>query len=169
MKQTILTICIALCSLIITAQSKVGTIDVNYILSKMPEIENLQKELESYGATLDKQLEEKMKKYQTKLDDYNANVSTFTEQQMQERQNIIFTLEDDITKFRQNGIQLMRLREDELKRPLYVQIAEALDIIANAQHFTQILDTSQDGSVVFLNPEYDVTLSVMTQMGIEAD
>lgn len=165
--------CIALCLLIFTfnaqAQSKVGTIDIDFILSKMPQIEEVQKNLQEYGVTLDKQMEEKIREYQTKLDNYNKNVDSYTEQQIKENQTAIFTLEEDITKFRQNGMQLMRIREDELKRPLYVMIAEAMDVIAKENSFTQILNTSTDASIVYLDANFDITIAVLNKMGIQLE
>ncbi len=150
-------------------QSKLGTIDVDFILSKMPEIESVQKDLKTYGETLDSQLQEKMTAYQEKLDVYNKNVESFTQQQLTEEQTAIFTLEEDITKFRQNGIQLMRIKEDELKRPLYMKIAENMDVIAKEQNFTQILNTGADSSIVYLDPKLDITLAVLAKMGIEVE
>jgi len=169
MKKLSVVICLFSFALTAYSQSKVGTIDVDYILTKMPQIEAVQKNLQEYGVTLDKQLEDKMKEYQVKLDDYNKNVDTFTEQQIQEKQTAIFTLEDDITKFRQNGIQLMRIREDELKRPLFLKIAEAMDVIAKENSFTQILNTSTDASIVYLDPDYDITFAVLAKMGIQVE
>jgi len=169
MKKSVIAICLLITTFAIHAQSKVGTIDVDFILSNMPEIESVQKNLQEYGVNLDQQLQDKMKDYQEKLDDYNQNVESFTEQQMQEKQTAIYTLEEDITKFRQNGIQLMRIREDELKRPLYLKIGEAMDAIAKENSFTQILNTSNDASIVYLDPDYDITFAVLGKMGIEIE
>lgn len=167
MKKIFFTFCVLFIAFNIQSQTKTGTIDVDFILLQMPEIEGVQKNLQEYGVSLDNQMEVKMRDYQKKLDEYNAQVNSMTEQQMQEKQTEIFTLEDDISKFRQNGLQLMRLREDELKRPLFQKIAEALDVVANEQQYTQIFNTSTDSNIVFLNPNYDVTLAVLKKMGIE--
>lgn len=169
MKNTFFAIFLFLISFNVYSQTKTGTIDIDFILFQMPEIETVQKNLQEYGVTLDNQMEAKMSEYQKKLDEYNASVESMTEQQMQEKQTAIFTLEDEIAKFRQNGIQLMRIREDELKRPLFQKIAEALDIVANEQQFTQIFNTSSDNNIVFLDPNYDVTLAVLEKMGIKIE
>ncbi len=169
MKYFTLALIILVTTVTVQGQSKLGTIDVDFILSKMPEIETVQKDLKTYGETLDSQLQEKMTAYQAKLDEYNKNVESYTEQQITEEQTAIFTLEEDITKFRQNGIQLMRIKEDELKRPLYLKIAEVMDVIAKEQNFTQILNTSADSSVVYLDPKLDITIAVLAKMGIEVE
>lgn len=161
-------LCIALLLVQVAfSQSKVGTIDINYILSKMPEISSVQANLKEYGESLDSTLQEKAKDYQTKLEDYNKNVATYTEEQAKEKQTTIIELEDDISKFRQNGLQLMRIKEDELKRPLYSKIAEVLDEIAKEKQYTQILDISSNTSVVFIDPNFDITLLALSKLGIE--
>jgi len=169
MKNIILTVTIGIISFIGFSQSKIGTIDVDFIILQMPEIESIQKNLQEYGETLDKQLNSKMEEYKAKLEDYNTNVSSFTDQQKLEKQTAIFTLEEDISKFRQNGIQLLRIREDELKRPLFQKIAEALDAVASEQKYTQVFNTSADNNLVFLDPNYDITLAVLEKMGIKIE
>lgn len=169
MKNFILTLILLVTTFTMLGQSKLGTIDVDFILSKMPEIETVQKDLKTYGETLDSQLQEKMTAYQAKLDEYNKNVENYSEQKITEQQTAIFELEEDITKFRQNGIQLMRIKEDELKRPLYMRIAEVMDVIAKEQNYTQILNTSADSSIVYLDPKLDITLAVLAKMGIEVE
>ena len=56
----------------IAQQTKVGTIDVDFILSKMPELEVVQKGVEDYGNSLQVDLDAKMAKlkWNTKLDSY---------------------------------------------------------------------------------------------------
>lgn len=169
MKNITIVLFISLVSIAGFSQTKTGTIDIDFILMQMPEIAGVQKNLQEYGENLDKQLNVKMKEYQAKLEDYNANVDSFTNQQMLDKQNDILSLEEEISKFRQNGIQLIRIREDELKRPLFQQIANALDVVANEQKYTQIFNTSSDNNLVFLDPNYDITLAVLEKMGIKIE
>lgn len=169
MKTFFLTICFSLIAISSYSQSKIGTIDIDFIILQMPEIEDIQKNLREYGENLDKELNAKMKDYQDKLEEYNNNVDSFTEVQLREKQDAILTLEDEISKFRQNGIQLMRLREDDLKRPLFQKIAKALEEVAAEQKYTQVFNTSSENNLVFLDPDYDLTLPVLAEMGIKVE
>lgn len=169
MKNFILVLYISLVSIAGFSQTKIGTIDVDFIILQMPELVGVQKNLQEYGENLDNQLTLKIKEYQEKLEDYNTNVNSFSEQQKREKQTAILTLDEDISKFRQNGIQLIRLREDELKRPLFQKIGVALDAVASEQNYTQVFNTSADNNLVFLDPNYDITLAVLEKMGIEIE
>lgn len=169
MKSIFLSIFFCLAAISSFSQSKIGTIDVDFIILQMPEIEGIQKNLSEYGENLDNQLNVKMKDYQDKLQDYNTNLDSFNEEQLREKQTAILTLEDEISKFRQNGIQLMRLREDELKRPLFQKIGEALDAVAAEHKYTQVFNTSTENNLVFIDPDYDITFSVLEKMGIKVE
>lgn len=171
MKKAILSLAVIfmVCSNAVEAQTKVGTIDIDYLIMNMPEIESIQKNLKEYGSTLDTQLNEKMVAYQSKLDDYNKNVASYTEAQKEEKQAEVFALEEDITKFRQNGMQMIKIREDELKRPLYQKIATALEKVAKGEGYTQVLTISEGSDVVYLDPAYDITLKVAVDLGLEIE
>ncbi len=166
MKNTALLILIFFTSISGFAQSKVGTVDIDFIISKMPELPQVNENLREYGTGLEKQLQDKMTTYQNMLETYNASVDTFTPQQMQDKQSEILVLEEEITKFRQNGIQLIRLREDELKRPLYQKIGQSLEKIAKAQNYTQVLSVGDNNAVIYLDPALDLTLAIIADLGI---
>ena len=56
-----------------TTQTKVGTIDIDFVLSQMPEIVNVQKAVETYGKTLDTDLTKKLEAYEKLVQEYTAN------------------------------------------------------------------------------------------------
>ncbi len=163
---------LTLCTFVITSsysQSKVGTVDINFIISKMPELSGIQENLKTYGTDLDKQLQDKLAAYQTRLDTYNANLDSLSETQLVEQQTEILNLEQEITQFQQNGVQLMRIREDELKRPLFQKISTSLEKLAQAGNYTQVLSTDDNSSVVYLDPNLDLTLSILEDLGITVE
>ena len=153
-----------LCCTIGAAQTKVGTVDVNFILGNMPELSNVQKTVDLYGNQLDADLAKKTKKYDTLINAYKAGIESFTPEQLQEKQNEIVALENDINVFRQNGAKLMALKRDDALRPLYQKIGQAVEKIAKAGGYTQILQTS--ANMAYLDKQYDITLAVIKELGI---
>ena len=63
MKSKIIFICIALLSTVSIAQSKVGTVDSEYIVKLMPETTIVAKKSQDYGAKLDSSFTIKLKEY----------------------------------------------------------------------------------------------------------
>jgi outer membrane protein len=146
------------------AQSKVGAVDVEYILSKMPELTAVKTNMENYGKQLDVDLNKKIEEYTKLVEDYKKNEATYTPEQKKEKQNAIVALDTDIQKFRQNGTKLMEIKQQQSLTPLYNKIGEALNKVAKEQNYTQVLQTTAD--MVFLDPNYDLTLSIIAELGI---
>jgi len=146
------------------AQSKVGAVDVEYILSKMPEMITVQTQMETYGQQLDIDLNKKIDEYKKLAEEYKTGEATFTPEQKKEKQTALINLDTDIQKFQQNGAKLMEIKQKEYLQPLYKKIGEALDKVAKAQNYTQVMQTSTD--LVYLDPNYDLTVPILTELGI---
>ena len=146
------------------SQTKVGTINVDYIISKMPELETVKKQVAEYGTKLDADLQKKINDYKTKMEAYKAGEADFTEAQKQEKQQELIDAENDINKFQQNGSKLIGINRDDKMRPLYAKIGQVLDKVAKEEGFTQILTTGT--SLAYFDEKYDVTLLVLQELGI---
>ena len=147
------------------AQTKVGTIDVDYIISKMPELTGVQKQVEAYGDGLDADLQKKLTSYQEAIDKYKTDEGGLTINQKKIRQDSIISMENDIQRYQQNGNQLIVLKQDEYLKPLYEKIGIALEKIAQAEGYTQVLLRNND--VVYVDNRFDLTLTVLKELGIE--
>lgn len=148
-----------------TAQTKVGTIDIDYILSQMPEIADVQKAVEGYGKTLDADLGKKLEDYQKLVEEYTNADPTYTIKQRKTMQDSIINSETDINKYRQNATQLISIKRDEELTPLYEKIGVSLEKVAKAQGYTQVME--RNSSLVYIDNNYDITIAVLKDMGIE--
>lgn len=146
------------------SQGKVGAVDVEYILSNMPEMTTVKEQLETYGAQLDADLNKKIEKYKAQAEAYKEEEIEFTIAQRKEKQAFLINLENEIQKFQQNGVKLMEIKQQELLRPLYNKIEIALGKVAQAQGYTQVMQSTAD--VVYLDPNYDLTNPILKEMGI---
>lgn len=147
------------------AQTKVGTIDVDFVIGKMPELTNVQKQVEDYGKALDADLQKKLAAYQTAIDTYQATEAGLTINQKKTQQDSILGMETDIQKFQQNGNQLIVLKQEEFLKPLYEKVGIALEKVAKAGAYTQVF--SRDEDVVYVDNRFDLTLAVLAELGIE--
>ncbi len=155
-------------SLTVSAQNpatKVGTIDIDYILSQMPEITTVQKNVETYGKSLDSDLSKKLQAYQALVEEYQANDITYTINQRKVMQDSIFNVEADIDQFRNNATKLITIKRDEELTPLYEKIGKSLEKVAKALGYTQVLE--RNSSLVYIDNQFDITIEVLKDMGIE--
>jgi len=150
------------------AQSKIGTIDSEFILSKMPELTKVQEEIKAYNTKLETELKAKVDDYQAKIKVYQEGSATMTEPMKKTKQEEIVALEDDINKYQQNGNQLVQIEQNKLLQPLYAKIGTALEEIAKAESYTQVFTVTNSG-LAYLDPKLDLTKAVMTKLGIPTE
>lgn len=149
------------------AQTKTGTIDVDFILSKMPDLEQVKVGVESYGKELDGELGEKLAKYDSLIKQYQTNEGTYGDAIKKTKQDEIIDLEGEMQQFRQNSVTLLQLRQNELMQPLYKKIGEALEVVAQEQGYSQVL--TSNSTVAYLDPQYDLTIAVMKKLGLPTE
>jgi len=149
------------------AQSKVGTIDIEYILSKMPELVQVGVDVKTYSDELDNLLQVKYTKYQVLINVYQENENGYNDADKKTKQDEIIDLENEMQQFQQNSSTLIQIRQNELLRPLYMKIREALNVVSNEEKFTQVFTV--DNTIVYLDTNFDITITVMKKIGLPVD
>ncbi len=165
MKNIILVLAILITGTSLHAQTKVGTIDADFILQQMPEMVQVQEDMKTYNTELQENLQSTVKNYEELIAAYQAAVDTLTEEAKQNKEDEIIALENEIKNFRQKASVLMQIRNNELTQPLYMKIDEAMKAIIAEQGYTQILNTSANG-LAYSDEKYDITDAVMKKLGI---
>jgi len=149
--------------------TKVGTVDADFTLSKMPELAGAQDALKVYNQDLEKQLKEKLDNYDKVYKAAEASFETMTQAEKTAKQQELSGLESDIAKFRNNGSQLVQLKQEELLRPLYKKIGDNVAIIAKELGYTQILNIGNNNNLAYVDPAHDITVKVLAKMGITVE
>lgn len=166
MKKYLLVLSFAFLSISAFAQSKIGTIDADYILNQMPEMEQVNEGLKTYNSELQKELETNVTKYETLIKDYQENSAGLTEEERRTKESEIISLENDIKNFRQKAGVMMQMRRNELTQPLYEKINQAMLEVISEENYTQIFH-SGGNNLAYSAEEFDITLKVLNKMGIE--
>ncbi len=165
MKNILMALAILITSISIQAQTKVGTIDAEFILSQMPEIASVDEGIKTYNIKLQEDLQITIKKYEEMVASYQTNSATFTEEEKATKESEIISIENDIKNFRQKASVLMQARQNELTQPLYTKIDAAMKTIIEQEKYTQIFNTSING-MAYADEKYDITDAVMKKLGI---
>ena len=167
MKNIIVVLAILITGSSLHAQTKIGTIDADFILQQMPEMAQVEEGLKTYNLELQEELKSSVKQYEEMVSVYQTNVETFNEEEKKSKEDEIITLENEIKNFRQKASVLMQMRNNELTQPLYLKIDGAMKAIIADQGYTQILNTSANG-LAFADEKYDITDAVMKKLGVTA-
>lgn len=165
MKKFILALAVVLSTTCLQAQTKVGTIDADYILGQMPEISKVEEGLKTYNTELQAELQNTIKKYEELVDAYKANSTTYEEVEKTSKESEIMEVENDIKNFRQKASVLIQIKRNELTKPFYLKIDEAMNAVISAQGFTQIFNSSING-LAYADPKFDITDAVLEKLGI---
>ena len=80
--------------------------------------------------------------------------------------NKLTEMEADIKKYQVNGNKLMQFKTDELMRPLYNKLSEAIQTVAKTENYTQIL-TISGNELAYIDSKFDITELVLKHLGIE--
>ncbi len=166
MKTRLIVLFIAFVSSISIAQTKIGTIDNDFIINLMPESKVVIEKTQAYGAKLDSSFTVKMQNYQTRVADFRGKEAEMGELMKKTIVKELRALEQDLQRYQENGKQLIQLKQNELMRPLYVKLNAAISKVAKANKFTQILNTNGN-NFAYIDENYDVTQLVLDELGID--
>lgn len=147
------------------AQSKIGTIDAEYILGQLPEISTVEEGLKTYDTELKEDMQNTIKNYEALVAHYREKSADFTEEEKATKENEIISLENEIKNFRQKASVLIQMRRNELTQPLYEKIDVAMKEVISEQKYTQVINASAN-ALAFSDPAYDITDAVLTKLGI---
>lgn len=165
MRKIILVLALALVGITANAQSKIGTIDADYIVAQMPEMTEVNKGLEVYGEELQKDLESSITSYEAAVKAYQENLDSLSEEEKQTKEGEIIALENEIKGFRQKASVMIQMKRNELTQPLYEKINTAMLAIVEAEGFTQILHSGSN-ALAYSAEGSDITLKVLSKLGI---
>lgn len=166
MKIRLLFIAFCLLGIVTNGQTKVGTINSEFIIGMMPETKKVISRLNDYAARLDSS-------YQVKLTEYNDKVAAFQKLDPSLSNDFkkvkideITEMETNLQQSQKNGNNLINLKRDELMKPLYKILSNAITEVANADGYTQVL-TSSGNEFAFIDNNFDITEKVMAKLGIK--
>lgn len=148
----------------VQAQSKVSHIEVQKLISEMPEVIAAQKELEKLEKTYQADLESTFKEFQTKAQSYAADAENQTEIINQKRQAELESMQQGLQQFRENAAQDIQKKQMDLMRPLYEKARQAIEAVAAAQGYEYVLDSSNGGSVIIAKGK-DLMADVKKELG----
>lgn len=148
------------------AQTKVGTVDREFIIAKMPQLKIVQERINNYGTRLDSINQSKIVKHDAAVKAYNTIAKTLSDADKRPKLIEINDLKQEIAKFQENGTKMMQLRRQDFMRPLYQKVNLLIKEIAETNGYTQILTVNGD-NFAYLDVKHDITKQILSKLGIE--
>ncbi|HSZ72043.1 MAG TPA: OmpH family outer membrane protein [Cytophagaceae bacterium] len=158
-----------------TTAPKIGYTNLDYLLSLMPEVKQVESELQAYEKQLSTQLESKYQEYQKKMEEYQKGASSglMSDLVKQDKEKELVNLQTSIKDFEEKAQQDLQKKQVSLLEPIYDKIQKSIDKVAAANGFTYVLNTHADqgGSAIILyarNKEEDISSLVLKDLGVTA-
>ena len=161
--------CVALFASAANAQ-KYAIIDTKYILDRLPEYKQAQKQLDDIAAGWQKEIDSMQAQLDRMYKDYDAEQVMLSEELRKKREDQLFqkekTLRDQQRKrFGFEG-DLFKKRQ-ELIKPVQDKVYNAVQKIATQRGYDFILDKSEGITVIFADPKLDKSEDVLRELGVK--
>ena len=146
------------------AQDKVASIDVQKLISEMPEVIAAQKELKKLEESYTAEMETTYKEFQTKAQTYAADAANQTEITNQSRQKELEGMQKNIQEYQQTVSQDLQKKSVDMMKPLIDKAKAAIDKVATDLGYNYVLDSSAGGSVIIAKGK-DIMADVKKELG----
>ncbi len=151
----------------VSAQLKIGYIDSDTIMKKLPDAQDAQKKLDNLIQEWQDELKKIKKEWKTKYDDYEKKKLTMSPQRRAQMEKELVKLENKISEFRDkkfgaNG-ELFK-KEDELMKPVQNKIFNAVQEVAKEEDLDFVFDRSGDILFLYAKEKYDITNLVLDKL-----
>ncbi len=147
------------------AQPKLGHVNAQEILVKMPDFKTAQQKADKFGKELQASLENMTVEYQNKLGSLQEREGSMTNTERETAIADIQQLEQRIQQFQVSAQERMAKQEQELITPIREKVLSAIKSVGETNGFTYIFDVSA-GSTVYQNGT-DVTPLVKKELGLQ--
>src|SRR5690606_18292536 len=132
----------------VNAQSKVAHINVQQLLSEMPEMKAAQAELKKLQETYRADIQSSMTELQNKYTQYSNEATSKSEEENQKRAQELQGFERNIQEAEQAAMQEMQKKQQELFAPISDKAKAAIEKVAAAQGFDYVIDASPGLSLI---------------------
>ena len=153
----------AFSSILIDAQ-KIGVVDTNYILSKLPQYKEAEARLNQQISSWEGEIQNLQREYDSKKAAFENEKVLLIGDQLKEREKEVIDLDKKLkntinTRFGSNG-EINGARAN-LAKPFQDQIWNAINTVVEKNTLGIVLDKSNNISVLFLDNRYDYTDKVL--------
>jgi len=149
---------------------KYAIIDTKYILDRMPEYKQAQKQLDDVAAGWQKEIDSMQANLDRMYKDYDAEQVMLSEELRKKREDQLFQKEKNLRdqqrkRFGFEG-DLFNKRK-ELIKPVQDKVYNAVQKIATQRGYDFILDKSEGITIIFADPKLDKSEDILRELGVK--
>jgi outer membrane protein len=169
MKKLLLVACILSFAVFAQAQ-RYAIIDTKYILDKMPDYKEAQKNLDDVAANWQKEIDGQQQELDRMYKDYEAEQVMLSEDLRKKREDQLFVKEKNLRDLQRKRFGFegdLFKRRQELIKPIQDKVYNAVQKLAVQRGYDFILDKSEGITVIFADPKLEKSEDVLRELGIK--
>lgn len=159
---------IMLLSTAVQAQ-KYAIIDTRYILDKMPDYKEAQKQLDEVANSWQKDIDGKQADLDKMYQNFEAEQVMLTEELRKKREDQLYNKEKELRDLQRKRFgfegDLFKKRQ-ELIKPIQDKVYNAVQKMAVLRGYDFVLDKSEGITIIFADPKLDKSEDVLKDLGI---
>jgi outer membrane protein len=149
---------------VVSAQTKVGHIDVSALMTTMPAMKAAETQLNKLREGYDTEYKKLVTEYQTKAAKYQQEAETAGDVLNQTRSQEMQDMGTRIQKYQDDASKSLQDKSVELQKPLMEKAQTAIQKVARAKGIQYVLDSTV-GSGVLLADGVDLLADVKKELG----
>ncbi len=158
--------CLFFVGSIAQAQQKFAHINSAELIQAMPELANVDKQLETYKGTLDADGKTMYTEYQGKVTDFQSKEKTMSEALKTAKVKEIEDLQKRIQEFQQKASEDFEKKRNELMDPILKKAETAMKAVAKEKGYAYVFDLSQPG-IVYSDGGTNILAEVKAKLGLK--
>ncbi len=147
---------------------KIGYVDSQVILNQMPEAIKAQGDLDAITNAWTAQLDSMTADYQKGLADYQKKANTLKDKEKLAEQQKLVAQEQAIIDYRKikfaQGTGEIYKMQDSIFTPVKNKIYKAIQDVAKKENMKFIFDKAGQVSLLYADPQYDITYKVLDRL-----
>lgn len=148
----------------VNAQNKIAHINVQQLLSEMPEMKKAEAELKKLQETYRADIESSMTELKNKYTQYQNEATSKSEEENQKRAVELQGFERNIQEAQQAAQQELQKKQGELLGPISEKAKTAIEKVAAAQGIDYVVDSTEGGGIIVAKGK-DILPEVKKQLG----
>jgi outer membrane protein len=154
------------------AQQKIGYVDSEQILGKLPDYATVQQQLDRMAQEWQTDLEKQQREVDDMFREYQARELLYTSEERQRKRQQIVQAEQQVERVRIQYFgpdgELFK-QQERLMRPIQDRVLAAIEAVATRLSYDYVFDKGGDYLFMFAREQYDLNDEVLDELGIDLD
>ncbi|MBN2175063.1 MAG: OmpH family outer membrane protein [Bacteroidales bacterium] len=149
---------------------KIGYIEMDRILEKIPKFQQVNAEIDSAVDQWQSETDAIYQQVEDLYQQYVQNQSKMSDDMKKKKQDEIFNKENEAKEFREEKFgsegELYQMQEDLIK-PITDGVYKTAENVAKTNGYDYLFEKTQESSWIYTNPDHDLTELVIKELGLE--